>query len=694
MKGRLTPSTLFFWQGVLIVLPAVVLAIFGLAALQQDRLLVRQQAIEQARKAANDAVQVLLPAALVVTPPSATEFPDRSAVPLRPSDDMVLSAAKRTPGWTVCLIDTAGNLLYPPSEGPRLQTETESPEALSEALRLAWITAQAAELRPDAAKDVIAEYERFLTGSPPNGFAAQAIYRIGVLSANCGQIQQARDRFTQLRREMPNVLSGAGVPLALYSAWQLLKLPGESVGTGESRENLLNSMCGQAVVRFPILAPTILDDVGEDHGVDQPEVQRWREVLFAHRQARGVHVAWCARVEAGSNPQWIGRAANESWLVLSVPTGSNAWLMALPETAAKQWLANSVSDSLLPKYLRAQVRLAGRWLSEDQGEELATAEMPGSRTRPEATVRVSLVNPGLLYDRQRARTCWFGGLIGLALVSMSLGFVAAWRAFRRQQELSALKSNFVSSVSHELRAPIASVRLMAEELSDIEAGDPDKTRSYHEFIVQECRRLSALIENVLDFSRHEQGRKEYQFEPTNLPALVESTATLMRNYAAEKQITIATQLPEEPIEIEADGRAVQQVLVNLIDNAIKHSPAGSVITVGLDEQPASDKCKARRLSLFARWRGTGQVPGTVCLWVEDHGEGIPMEEQARIFERFYRPGSELQRRTPGVGLGLAIVQYVTQAHGGRVTVRSTVGNGSRFTIELPFNNPSSRHERL
>src|SRR6185436_14812137 len=125
------------------------------------------------------------------------------------------------------------------------------------------------------------------------------------------------------------------------------------------------------------------------------------------------------------------------------------------------------------------------------GEELAVAMLAGSRTRPSAEVSVRLRDPQLLYGRYRARTYWFGALIGLSSLTMLIGFLAARRAFRRQQELNDMKSNFVSSVSHELRAPIASVRLMAEELNDIAEGDPDKSRSYHGFIVQECRRLSA-----------------------------------------------------------------------------------------------------------------------------------------------------------------------------------------------------------
>jgi signal transduction histidine kinase len=231
-----------------------------------------------------------------------------------------------------------------------------------------------------------------------------------------------------------------------------------------------------------------------------------------------------------------------------------------------------------------------------------------------------------------------------------------------------MKSNFVSSVSHELRAPIASVRLMAENLERGKIPDPERQGEYFHFIVQECRRLSALIENVLDFSRIEQGRKQYEFEPTNLVALTETTVKLMEPYAAEKGVNLKLETSSSPagngnLELDIDGRALQQALVNLIDNAVKHSPKGQTVTV--------------EIHLTADRNAVG-------LSVSDHGPGIPAAEREKIFERFYRLGSELRRETQGVGIGLSVVKHIVEAHGGRVLVESEIGKGSRFTIALPL----------
>ena len=149
-------------------------------------------------------------------------------------------------------------------------------------------------------------------------------------------------------------------------------------------------------------------------------------------------------------------------------------------------------------------------------------------------VNVYLSSPDQLFKPQTARTFWFGSLIAVSAAAALIGLWTAWSAFHSQQRLSEMKSNFVSSVSHELRAPIASVRLLADSLEKGKIQQPDKQVGFR-FIGQECRRLSGLIQNVLDFSRIEQGRTQYDFEPTDMMALVRETVALMQTYALERR---------------------------------------------------------------------------------------------------------------------------------------------------------------
>jgi len=343
----------------------------------------------------------------------------------------------------------------------------------------------------------------------------------------------------------------------------------------------------------------------------------------------------------------------------------------------------------------------GGWDKEYSGEVVSDSEVLGSAALEEVgqelfRVNVYLTSPSTLFSRQRARTFWFSLLIAASAGAALIGLAAAWRAFHHQLQLSQLKSNFVSSVSHELRSPLACVRLMAETLERGKVSEPPKQHEYFRFIVQECRRLSSLVENVLDFSRIEQGRKEYEFEPTDLVALAQQTVTLMEPYAAERQVTLALAVSDPQLsslnsQLCVDGKAIQQALVNLIDNAIKHSPKGGTVKVGLEgvDDAGTSNLEPRTLNLEQK-NSESDHQSPLTLWVEDHGEGIPREEHEKIFERFYRRGSELRRETQGVGIGLSIVKHIVEAHGGKVVVRSAVGEGSRFTIELPAQiNPKS-----
>ncbi len=322
-----------------------------------------------------------------------------------------------------------------------------------------------------------------------------------------------------------------------------------------------------------------------------------------------------------------------------------------------------------------------------------------------ATVEVSLADSAAYSGALKRRQFL---LVAVLLGAVAAGVAAAWalrRSLLKQLALNSQKSNFVSSVSHELRAPIASVRLLAESLERGTVREPAQQREYFRFIGQECRRLSALIENVLDFARIEQGRKQYEFEPTDLRALVATTVRLMEPMAAEKGVSLGAKMPDAGCRIPdavVDGRAIQQALVNLLDNAIKHSPAGAVVEVKLEAAIPDAGCQMPDAGLQPsgiRHPASGiHAPSSIryprlLLSVADHGPGIPASEHQRIFERFHRLGSELRRETQGVGIGLSIVKHIIEAHGGCVRVESEPGRGSRFTIELPLHKSESRNPK-
>ncbi len=275
-------------------------------------------------------------------------------------------------------------------------------------------------------------------------------------------------------------------------------------------------------------------------------------------------------------------------------------------------------------------------------------------------LEIVAARPGLLEAAARQQARWTLGLLAFA-VAISGG--ALWlihRAVARERRLNALKSDFVASVSHELRAPVASIRLMADALGAGKIG-PQTVAEFHALISRESARLSALIENVLDFARIEQGRKRWDMEAAELVPLVRESLELMAPLAAEKSVKLAAAGPLPEVVANVDAGAIRQALVNLLDNAIKFSPPGASVEISLTAT-ATD------------WR----------IAISDNGPGIPAAEHARIFERFYRLGSELRRETQGTGIGLSLVKAVAEAHGGRVTLESAPGAGSIFTIIGPF----------
>jgi signal transduction histidine kinase len=317
---------------------------------------------------------------------------------------------------------------------------------------------------------------------------------------------------------------------------------------------------------------------------------------------------------------------------------------------------------------------------------------PGSVAgQPRLEFEAFLADPPQLYARARQRAWLLGSFVGLASLLALLGLAFAHRLFQRQLRLNELKSNFVSSVSQELRAPIASVRLLAEGLDRGTVSEEPRRREYFRLIVQECRRLSALIENALDFSRIERGRKRYDFEPTDVARLVDQTVQLMLPRASELGVRLEFARHDNANDVPPclDGRAIQQALVNLLENALKHSPPSEAVTVELICPHSANPPGANRAAL--------QPHPPIVLSVTDHGPGIPVEAHERIFEPFFRRGSELKRETPGIGIGLSIVKHIVEAHGGRIRVENAKPIGSRFVMELPAGtrpNPASPETKL
>ena len=251
------------------------------------------------------------------------------------------------------------------------------------------------------------------------------------------------------------------------------------------------------------------------------------------------------------------------------------------------------------------------------------------------------------------------GVISLLLTG---GIVMTHRNISREMALAKLKSDFVSNVSHELRTPLSLIRLYAETLEMGRLKSADKYQEYYSIIRKESERLTALINNILDFSRIEAGRKEYDFRQTDMRELVRDTLESYRYQIEQSGFAFEEKIAEDVPALSVDREAMARSLLNLVNNALKYSQDQKYIGVNL-------------------FRDNGSVK----LEVVDHGIGIPQAEQQKIFDKFYRVGDPLVHNTKGSGLGLSLVRHIVRAHGGEVLVDSVPGRGSKFTINLPVN---------
>jgi len=276
--------------------------------------------------------------------------------------------------------------------------------------------------------------------------------------------------------------------------------------------------------------------------------------------------------------------------------------------------------------------------------------------------RISVRGPAPASEQwARASVAFNAALLALTALVLAGGIVLTLRTASRQVALSRMKSEFLSNVSHELRTPLASIRAFGELLQMGRAASPEKAREYGDYIESESRRLTQLIENILDFSRIESGRKSYEFETGDVGAVLEDVLRSFDVRLRQAGMNVERKDPwEAPAWARIDKAAMAQVFHNLLDNALKYSGESKVISVALRKEG-----------------------GGVLVTVIDRGIGIPEEEVRRIFDRFHRVSTGLVHDVRGSGLGLAIVDHVIRAHGGTVSVESEPGQGSAFTVRLP-----------
>ncbi len=373
---------------------------------------------------------------------------------------------------------------------------------------------------------------------------------------------------------------------------------------------------------------------------------------------------------------WSGAAAGRMVAVYTVARDSASvprvvfGFLVRPDTLARVFLQVADNSPLLPASLTGGVRLdslgAVRVLAPDSEEVFSSGryQSPFRNVRAfdpmfggpfaEITLRPSVARQLIIGGLPRSRLPLVLGLLAITGVLVATAIVQ----LRREQDLARLRGDFVASVSHELRTPLAQIRMFTETLLlGRVRSDQERHRSL-EILDQEARRLSHLVDNLLHVARGERNHLQLHAEDADLGLLLSQVIEGFAPLAAARRMTVASAIAEG-VRARVDPGALRQILLNLLDNAVKYGPAGSTVSVALEA-----------------------APDLVRIIVEDSGPGVPAGFRERIWERFARLERDVDSSVAGSGIGLAIVRELVEAQGGRCWVEDADG-GARFVVELP-----------
>ncbi|MEK7406671.1 MAG: HAMP domain-containing sensor histidine kinase [Acidobacteriota bacterium] len=468
-----------------------------------------------------------------------------------------------------------------------------------------------------------------------------------------GRRREALADFQKLLALPPEMIDEDGVPLKLYAAERLLQ-------TGPEIKGVLHAMeqAAKAQGSLPPAGCYVLSGVTEKLMRVAGDPRDREAAAGVHRKLRD-RIRQIQQAEALQQDLPRLKPAPDTW----IPYGEETWLVS---TAAAGWPPALIAVRARDIFSALEASWDSPFWRNPQFVTEGTGELLGD-TFPGLKVSLGAGEDGAL-PRAGLQQWLFYVTLALVVAATMFGAYLLWRDLRRELRLADVRSRFVSGVSHELKTPLTAIRMFAETLQMGRSQDPRVQAEYLDTIVSECERLSRLVDDVLSFSKIEQGKKTYRFRPMHLAEVVQSAARTLRHSLAQQGFQLRVEAADGLPPLAADRDALEQAILNLLSNAMKYSGDSRVVELELK-----------------------QAGGEALIRVTDHGVGIAPEHQPRIFEKFYRAPTRENQLVPGTGLGLTLVEQTAKAHGGRVEVESAPGAGSTFTIRLPLENQHERH---
>lgn len=513
----------------------------------------------------------------------------------------------------------------------------------------------------ETAELALTELDRALGGW--SAFPAQDTISEPPLPVTDPASQAARDRydagdFEGVLGSTDAVRSPAGLRLRALAALQLLRTETAPARLAELAEVLVQTMdftspplLEEAVRRFEELKLT-----------PPPALAEWEDAWAALRSQAALARAIREHPPSATS-FWLQQDPDpETYLVETNPL-TGRWRTRSYDGVVGTM--KSLNFPALARGLAVRVSVAGKTVGGVCGNQTfggdLYAESPAltAVTHGAWTADVALMNNGTFAADDELTRRFMAGVLVAAGLAVLFGIWQAGRAYLRAVDLADRQAGFMAAVSHEMRTPLAAMRLLAENLESGVADRAGERDDHVRLLRGECTRLSTLVENVLAYTGKNQ---EFFPERIDVEALLAGVTAMIRPLAERHGIRLKTRVEPLPERPGGDAAALRRALLNLLDNALKHTPDGGTV-----------RCEIRAAAP-AHWQ----------IEVSDTGPGVPEAERERIFEPFYRIGSELRRTTPGVGLGLALVRRTAFEHCGQVAVSDSPDGGARFTLTLPL----------
>ncbi|HUP44536.1 MAG TPA: ATP-binding protein [Thermoanaerobaculia bacterium] len=503
----------------------------------------------------------------------------------------------------------------------------------SEAVRAAIAAGEREELAERAPARAIAHYRSAMAAATAPGEKAYARLLLARALHASGREPDALREYRAIAGLGPGVTDNQQIPIALYAVERLAALEGPS----ESLQSVLETFA-DSIELSPAALHLVADLVEGTSTLRERIDERIRRTEQAARLQRDI-----GRVLPREDEP-------RAW----IPYGEPLWLVGATQVSGR----NAVIAVSVEKLVRTMV-------AEDatlQGFDLVAGRDGGGESLGSAFPGLRAVLPQLRTSADEEAVARRHFLIAALAAVLATSLIAAWlllRDVRREVRLADLRSQFVSSVSHELKTPLSAIRMFAESLRMGRATEPQQRDEYLEIIVNESERLSRLLENVLEFSKIERGDRHYKLEWGDLAEVVRAAVRAVQYPLQQMGFRLELEIAQDLSPVRIDADAVEQAVLNLLANAMKYSGTSREIGLRLE-----------------------QSAGQAILRVIDSGLGIPLNEQEKIFEKFYRARNS--DGVSGAGLGLALVAHIAKAHDGRVTVQSEPGRGSTFSMFFPL----------